>query len=48
MLQKDIASLNLKRRDYVSKQNKTSNNGLESAMIKALKFQAEKKNYKWE
>ena len=47
-LQDEIATLNLKRRDYVAKQNKDSQNGLENAMIKALKTQAKKKNYKWE
>lgn len=47
-LQNEISTLNLKRRDYVAKQNKDGENGLESAMIKALKTQAEKKNYKWE
>jgi hypothetical protein len=47
-LQKEISTLNLKRRDHVSKQNKDAKNGLESAMIKALKAQAEKKNYKWD
>jgi hypothetical protein len=47
-LQIKISTLNLKRRDYVAKQNKDGENGLESAMIKALKTQAEKKNYKWE
>ena len=47
-LQNEIATLNLKRRNYVAKQNTNKNNGLESAMIKALKTQAEKKNYKWE
>ncbi|WP_225036944.1 vWA domain-containing protein [Winogradskyella sp. SM1960] len=47
-LQDDIAALNLNRRNYIAKQSKDSNNGLESAMIKALKSQAEQKNYKWE
>jgi len=45
-LQKDIAELNAKRREYISK--KTSNaNGLENAMINAIKTQAKKKNYTW-
>ncbi len=47
-LQNEIASLNLKRRKYVTKQNNDTQNGLENAMINALKTQAEKKNYKWE
>jgi len=47
-LQNEIATLNLKRRNYVAKQNNDSTNSLENAMIKALKSQAEKKNYKWE
>lgn len=47
-LQNDIATLNLKRRNHIAKQNTDSKNGLESALIKALKSQAEKKNYKWE
>lgn len=47
-LQDEIATLNLNRRDYLAKQTKDSSNGLESAMIKALKSQAEQKNYKWE
>jgi hypothetical protein len=47
-LQNEITTLNLTRRDFVAKQNKDSQNGLESAMIKALKTQAQKKNYKWE
>ena len=47
-LQNEIATLNLKRRDFVAKQNNDSANSLESAMIMALKSQAEKKNYSWE
>ena len=47
-LQNEIATLNVKRRDYVAKQNNDSSNSLENAMIEALKTQAEKKNYKWE
>jgi len=47
-LQNEIALLNIKRRTYISKQNDDSKNGLESAMIKALKSQAKQKNYKWE
>jgi len=47
-LQDEIAALNLKRRDYVAKQNTNASNSLENAMLKALKTQAENKNYKWE
>ncbi len=47
-LQKDIAELSTKRRDYIGKKSTDATNGLENAMIKALKTQAEKKNYKWE
>ncbi len=47
-LQKNIAELNSKRRDYIAKKSTDNVNSLESAMIKALKIQAEKKNYKWE
>jgi len=47
-LQHEIATLNLKRRNYVAKQNNDATNNLENAMIKALKSQAEKKNYNWE
>ena len=46
--QNEIATLNLKRRKYISQHSKTPQNGLENAMIKALKMQAKKKNYKWE
>ncbi|WP_422106078.1 vWA domain-containing protein [Winogradskyella sp.] len=45
-LQKDIAELNIKRRDYISKTS--VDNGLEDAMINAIKTQAKKKNYVWE
>ncbi len=46
-LQKDIAELNTKRRQYVSSKSK-DDNGLENAMINAIKSQAKKKNYIWE
>ena len=45
-IQAQIQELNTKRKVYISKQEK--NNGLESAMIKAIKTQAINKNYKWE
>ena len=47
-LQKSITELNIKRRDYISKKSADKNNGLENAMINAIKTQAKKKNYVWE
>ena len=47
-LQKEIADLNIKRRQYVTKQSLNNNNGLENAMVNAIKTQAKKKNYIWE
>jgi hypothetical protein len=46
-IQKQIQELNTKRRLYLSKQEKENSNGLESALINAIKIQAKKKNYKW-
>lgn len=46
-LQKEIADLNVKRRQYVASKS-TNDNGLENAMINAIKTQAQKKNYIWE
>ena len=46
-IQEEIQQLNLKRKDYILKQQKKGENGLESAMIKAIKTQAQKKKYKW-
>ncbi len=46
-IQKEIAMLNKKRKDYISNTEKENSNALESAMIKAIKKQAEKKNYSW-
>ncbi|GAB5401742.1 MAG: hypothetical protein Aureis2KO_33270 [Aureisphaera sp.] len=43
----EIAKLNEKRRKYIAEEKKNSSNGLESAMIEALKKQAKKKNYTW-
>ncbi|MDN3494109.1 VWA domain-containing protein [Winogradskyella bathintestinalis] len=48
ILQEKIANLNHKRRNYIATKNNDSINSLENAMLKALKAQAEKKNYKWE
>ena len=47
-IQKEIADLNEKRREYISEQKKEGDNALESAMIQALRKQAEKKDYKWD
>ncbi|WP_299110596.1 vWA domain-containing protein [uncultured Winogradskyella sp.] len=47
-LQQAIVELNIKRRDYISKKSTNKTNGLESAMIKAIKTQAQQKNYTWE
>lgn len=46
-IQKEIADLNEKRRSFIAKQKKEGSNGLESAMIEALKRQARKKDYTW-
>jgi len=47
-IQKQIQALNVKRRQYIALQQKEGSNALENAMIKAIKAQAKKKNYKWE
>ncbi|QNJ97852.1 vWA domain-containing protein [Constantimarinum furrinae] len=47
-IQVEIARLNEKRRQYLVKNKPKSENGLESAMINALKKQAEKKKYTWQ
>jgi len=47
-LQKEITNLNIKRRNFISNKTKDSENGLENALIKSIKIQAEQKNYKWE
>jgi hypothetical protein len=46
-IQAEIARLNKKRKAYLASKQDEKNNGLESAMIKALKKQAERKNYSW-
>ncbi|TNJ41914.1 VWA domain-containing protein [Tamlana fucoidanivorans] len=46
-IQQEIQKLNKKRNDYVLKQQKETNNGLEHVMIQAIKNQAKKKNYIW-
>lgn len=46
-LQNQIAGLNIKREKYISEQNMTEGNGLETAIFKAIQKQAEKKSYTW-
>ena len=46
-LQKTIAELNIKRQNHIRSKSKDSDNSLENALIKAIKTQAEQKNYKW-
>lgn len=46
-IQNKISGLNKKRREYLINNRDENSNGFESAMIKALKKQAEKKNYTW-
>lgn len=46
-LQEEIKTLNTKRRQYIAENKAQSENGLENAMIKSIKTQAKKKNYKW-
>ena len=47
-IQKQIMELNEQRRKYLAENTKETNNGLENAMVQAIKKQAEKKNYSWE
>ena len=46
-IQSEIAELNKKRKDFINNSNKENTNGLENAMLKSIKKQAEKKNYTW-
>ncbi|SDR67130.1 von Willebrand factor type A domain-containing protein [Formosa sp. Hel1_31_208] len=46
-VQKEIKQLNEKRRLYIASQQKENDNGLENAMIKAIKTQAKEKKYTW-
>ena len=48
VIQQKIQELNTSRKQYIKKQNKSEANGLENAMVKAIKTQAKNKNYKWE
>lgn len=47
-IQKQIMDLNEQRRKYISENTKETSNGLEDAMVQAIKKQAEKKNYTWD
>lgn len=47
-IQNKIKDLNEQRRKYISENSKQTDNGLENAMVQAIKKQAEKKNYTWE
>ena len=47
-IQKEIQTVNAKRQAYILKQKNSQKGELESAMLKAIKKQAEKKNYSWE
>lgn len=46
-IQEEIQQLNEKRRQYIMTQQKDDANGLENAMIQAIKTQAKQKNYVW-
>jgi len=47
-IQEEIAELNKKRIEYVSKKQNASDNELRNAMLDAIKKQATKKEYTWE
>ncbi|NNL42997.1 MAG: VWA domain-containing protein [Desulfobacterales bacterium] len=46
-IKKEIQELNEKRRKFIADKQKENKNGLENAMINAIKSQAKKKNYNW-
>ena len=46
-IQNEIQELNKKRKTYIESQKTSDDNGLENAMIKAIKTQAQKKKYRW-
>lgn len=46
-IQNEIKELNEQRRKYISENSKQTENGLENAMLQAIKKQAKKKNYTW-
>ena len=47
-IQNEIQELNEQRRKYISENSNQTENGLENAMVQAIKKQAEKKNYSWD
>lgn len=47
-IQQEIAELNRKREEFVSKQAKEGDNELRNAMLDAIKRQGKAKNYSWE
>ena len=47
-IQEEIAQLSEQRRTFILAQQKENGNGLENAMIQALKKQGAKKNYSWD
>ncbi len=47
VIQTEIQTLNEKRRKHILNQQKQTSNGLENAMLTAIKSQASKKNYSW-
>ncbi|NNL01833.1 MAG: hypothetical protein HKP39_06120, partial [Eudoraea sp.] len=47
-IQKEIKELNAKRESYISKHAQQEKGELENVMLKAIKRQAEAKQYKWE
>ncbi len=47
-IQEEIQKLNEKRRLYILQQQKDDTNGLENAMINAIKTQAKAKKYSWQ
>lgn len=48
LLKTQINELNKQRRDYIANKTTKDSNGLENAMINAIKSQAKLKNYSWE
>ncbi len=46
-IQKKIQELSTKRKAFIAKQKKGTDNGLENAMTKAIKEQAKRKKYRW-
>lgn len=47
-IQAEIAKINEKRREYLAQNSTNQNNGLENAMLQAIKKQAEKKKFSWD